>query len=128
MEARRNPADAEAALCDHDELYALGRIARARHDVSHLHGANQSRFFERSRYGEKTSRFARPAAGRDGAFRQFAIYGWQTQWFSLGPLRDLASYGPGPDRDASFCFRTGDVLRALCRLRAVGANVFRQAR
>src|SRR5262249_38157902 len=52
----RNAENAEGPLQDHDRLYAQSRHTRPRHDVSHLHGANQSRLLVRSRHGEKTAR------------------------------------------------------------------------
>ena len=45
MEALRDAGHAEVALQDHGGLHAEGRRARPRHDVPHLHGAGEPRFF-----------------------------------------------------------------------------------
>ena len=89
---RRNPGDAEGPLPHHDELHAEGRHARPRHDVSHLHGADQSRLLLRSRHGEEAARVARAAAGRDRDVRQLAVHRRQAQRLPLVPLGDLARH------------------------------------
>ena len=53
---RRHADDAEGPLQDHDRLHAEGRHARPRHDVPHLHGADQPRLLLRSRHGEEAAR------------------------------------------------------------------------
>ena len=64
LEPRRHPGDAEGPLQDHDQLHAEGRHARPRHDVPHLHGADEPRLLLRSRHGQEAARLARAAAGR----------------------------------------------------------------
>ena len=56
LDARRHADDAEGPLPDHDRLHAEGRHARPRHDVPHLHGADQSRLLVRSRHGQEAAR------------------------------------------------------------------------
>ena len=53
---RRDADDAEGPLPHHDRLHAEGRHARPRHDVPHLHGADQSRLLLRSRHGQEAAR------------------------------------------------------------------------
>ena len=53
LDPRRHPDDAEGPLQDHDRLHAEGRHARPRHDVPHLHGADEPRLLLRSRHGAK---------------------------------------------------------------------------
>jgi len=60
-----------------------GRKIRSRHDVPHLHGANQPRLLRRSRHGEEAAGLARAAAGGHRHFVQFAIYEGKANGFSL---------------------------------------------
>ena len=56
---------------------------RPRHDVPHLHGADEPRLLLRSRHGEEAARVARAAAGRDRAVREFAVHRRQAERLSL---------------------------------------------
>ena len=47
---------------------------RYRHDVPHLHGADEPRLFLRSRHGEEAAGLARAAAGRNRDVRQLALH------------------------------------------------------
>ncbi len=70
----RNAAHAEEPLQDHDRLHAEGRPLRSRHDVPHLHGADEPRLLLRSRHGEEAARLARAAADRDRAVCELAVH------------------------------------------------------
>src|SRR5262249_60516051 len=74
MEAPRSPEKAEGRLQDNDRLYAESWHARARYDVSHLHGADQSRLRLGSRHGEEAAGIDLAAAGCDGVVRQLAVH------------------------------------------------------
>ena len=124
----RHADDAEGPLQDHDRLHAEGRHARPRHDVPHLHGADQSRLLLRSRHGEEAARLARAAAGRDRAVRQLAVHRRQAERLPLVPLGNLARHRQSARRHAAVRVRGRHGLRALRRLRARRADVFRQAR
>ena len=102
LDARRHAANAEGPLQDHDRLHAEGRHARPRHDVSHLHRADQSRLLVRSRHGQEAARVARAAAGRDRAVRQFAVHRRQAERLPLVPRRNLARHR---QRTAPACCR-----------------------
>src|ERR1044072_5740099 len=65
VDARTNAAHAEEPLQDHDRLHAAGRPLRPRHDVPHLHGADEPRLLIRAGHGEEAARVARAAAGCD---------------------------------------------------------------
>ena len=54
LEPRRHAGDAEGPLQDHDRLHAEGRPLRPRHDVPHLHGADEPRLLVRSRHGARS--------------------------------------------------------------------------
>ncbi len=96
------PIDAEGPLQDHDGLHAEGRHARPRHDVPHLHGADEPRLLLRSRHGEEAARLARAAAGRDRAVRQFAVHRRQAERLPVVPL---AKSGATPTTTAPACCR-----------------------
>ncbi len=68
------------------------------------------------------------AAGRDRAVRQFAVHRRQAERLSLVPLGDLARHRQPARRHAALGVRGRHGLRALGRLRARRADVFRQAR
>ena len=124
----RDAADAEEPLRDHDGLHAEGRHARPRHDVPHLHRAGEPRLRLRSRHGEEAARLARAAAGRDRAVRQLAVHRRQAERLPVLPLGDLARHRQSARRHAAVRVRGRLGLRALCRLRARRADVFRQSR
>ena len=128
MDARRDAQDAEKPLSHHDRLHAEGRDARPRHDVPHRHRAGEPRLRQRSRHGRQTARRPRAAAGDDGSVRQFAVHRRQAQRLPVGALGDLAPHRRGAHRHAAVRLRAGHGLRALRRLRARRADVFRQAR
>ena len=92
MDAGPDAGDAEGPLPDHDRLHAEGRPPRPRHDVPHLHGADEPRLFVRSRHGEEAARLARAAAGRDRAVRELAVHRRQAERVPLVPLGDLARH------------------------------------
>ena len=128
LEPRRHAGDAEGPLQDHDQLHAEGRHARPRHDVPHLHGAGEPRLLLRSRHGQEAARVAGAAAGGDRAVRQFAVHRRQAERLPLVPLADLDRHRQPARRHAAFRLRGRHGLRALRRLRARRADVFRQAR
>ena len=101
---------------------------RPRHDVPHLHGADESRLLLRSRHGEEAARLARAAAGRDRAVRELAVHRRQAERLSVVPLGSVARHRQPARRHAAVRVRGRHGLRALCRLRARRADVFRQAR
>ena len=68
------------------------------------------------------------AADRHGAVRQFAVHRRQAERLPVVPLRDLARHRQRPHRHAAVRLRGRHGLRALCRLGARRADVFRQAR
>ena len=68
------------------------------------------------------------AAGRDRAVRQFAVHRRQAQRLPVVPLRDLARHRQCALRHDSLGVRGRHGVRALGRLRARRADVFRQAR
>ena len=92
MEPRRNAGDAQGALPHHDRLHAEGRHARPRHDVSDLHGTDQSRLLLGSRHGHEAASGFGSAADRDGTVRQLAVHRRQAERLSIVPLRDLARH------------------------------------
>ena len=77
---------------------------------------------------QEAARLARAAAGRDRDVRQFAVHRRQAERLSLVPLGDLARHRQRARRHAAVGVRAGHGLRALGRLRARRADVFRQAR
>ncbi len=105
----------------------VGKL-RPRHDVPHLHGADEPRLLLRSRHGEKAARRAGAAAGRDRAVRQLAVHRRQAQRLPVVPLGDLARHRQPARRHAAVGVRAGHGLRALRRLCARRADVFHQAR
>ena len=127
LDAGANAANAEGPLQDHDRIHAEGRHARARYDVPHLHGADQSRLLFRSRHGQEAARIDRAAAGRDGAVCQFAIHRGQAERLLVIPFGNLARHRQCARRHVALGVRAGHGFRALGRLRARRADVFRQA-
>ena len=71
---------------------------------------------------------ARAAAGRDRAVRQLAVHRRQAERLPVVPLRNLARHRQRARRHAAVGVRARHGLRALRRLRARRADVFRQAR
>ena len=122
LDARRHAEDAEGPLSHHDELHAEGRQARPRHDVPHLHGADQSRLSFRSRHGEEAAGVAGAAAGRHRAVRQFAVHRRQAERLSVVSLGNLARHR---QPSAPACCRgrsspawgssAGSIMRSTCR-------------
>jgi glutamate--cysteine ligase len=126
--SRRYAGDAQGPLQDHDGLHAEGRHVSAGHDVPHLHRAGEPRFLLGSRHGEEAARHrsrcsrsarrcsptrpspkASPTASCPSARRS-------------GPTRTPTR------RHAALRLRGRLRLRALCRLRARRADVFRAPR
>ena len=129
LDARRDAGDAEVALRDHDPLHAEGRQPRPRHDVPHLHHPGQSRLRRRGRHGAEDARRPGAAADRHRALRQFAVHSTASRTASSPTARDdLAGHRQPPHRHAALRLRDGLRLRALRRLGARRADVFRQAR
>ena len=122
------PGDAQGPLQDHDRLHAEGRPIRPRHDVPDLHGADQSRLLLGSRHGQEAQGLGGAAADSDRAVRQFAVHRRQAQRLPVVPLRNLARYRQCTLGHDSLGVRGRHGIRALGRLRARCADVFRQAR
>ena len=127
-EAGRDPLDAQGPLSDHAGLHAQEGHARAGHDGSDLHGAGQSGFRVRSRHGAQDAGRARAPAGRDRAVRQLALRRGQAQRLLLLSQPCLGGHRPRPLRHPALRLRGRHELRALCRLRARRADVFRLPR
>ena len=64
----------------------------------------------------------------DRSVRQFAVHRRQAERLPVLPLRNLARHRQCARRHAAVGVRGGHGVRALCRLRARRADVFRQAR
>ncbi len=128
MEALRDAGHAEIALQDHGELHAEGRQARPRHDVPHLHGAGEPRFFRRGRHARQDACRARAAADRHRALREFPLHREPSERLPLLPLGDLARHRSEPHRHAAFCLSRRLRLREIRRLGARRADVFRRPR
>ena len=99
----------------------VGKL-RPRHDVPHLHGADQSRLLLRSRHGEEAAGIARAAAGRHRDVRQFAVHRRQAERLSVVPLGDLARHRSRPHRHAAVGVRAAawgssamSTMRSTCR-------------
>ena len=75
--------------------------ARPRHDVPHLHGAGEPRFFQRSRHARQDARRPGAAADRHRALRQLALHREPAERLPLLPRRDLARHRPQPHRHAA---------------------------
>ena len=81
-----------------------------------------------SRHGQEAARVAGAAAGRDRLVRQFAVHRRQAERLPVVPLGNLARHRCRPRRHAAVDVRAGNGVRALGRLCARRADVFRQAR
>ena len=77
---------------------------------------------------QEAARLARAAADRDGALRQLALHRRQAERLPVDAHRDLARHRQRPHRHAAVRVRGRLRLRALCRLGARRADVFRLAR
>ena len=102
---------------------------RPRHDVPHLHRAGEPRLRRRSRHGPQDARRPRAAADRHRPLRQLALHRRRAQRLPVLALGEIW-LDTDPDRTGMlpFAFEPGLRLRALCRLGARRADVFRQAR
>ena len=125
---RRSADDAQGPLRHHAQLHAEGRRLWAGDDVPHLHGAGESRFRVRSRHGEEIPRRPGAAAGGDRAVRQFAVPRRQAERISLIPRHIWTDVDNARAGMLPWVFEDGMWLRALCRLRARCADVFRLSR
>ena len=81
-----------------------------------------------SRHGQEAPGVGGVAAGGDRLVRQFAVHRRQAQRLPVVPLRDLARYRQCALRHDSVGVRGRHGVRALGRLCARRADVFRQAR
>ena len=104
-----------------------GGRARPRHDAPHLHGAGQPRLRRRSGHGGEAPRVPGVAAGGDRAVRQLALHRGQAQRLPFHARAGLDGHGPGPHRHPRRGVRAGLRLRALRRMGARRAHVFRGA-
>ena len=125
---RRGPADAQGPLQHHAPLHAQGRRLWAGDDVPHLHGAGESRFLQRSRHGQEIPRRPGAAAGGHRAVRQFAVPRRPAQRLPVLSQPDLDRCRQCALGHAALGVRGRHGLRALCRLRARCADVFRLSR
>ena len=126
--ARGDPLDAQGPLQDHAPLHADARQPRPRHDDAHLHRAGQSRLRLGNRHGPQDAHRHGLAADCDGALRQLALRRGQAQRLPQLSQPRLDRYGPRSLRPALVRLRARHGVRALCRLRARRAHVFRGAR
>ena len=124
----RNAGDAQGPLRHHARLHAQGRRLWPGHDVPHLHRAGESGFRIRSRHGEEIPRRPGAAAHHHRAVRQFAVPRRPAQRFSVLSRPGLDRCRQCPRRHAALGVRGRHGLRALCRLRAGCADVFRLSR
>ena len=126
---RRDAVDAQGPLQDHARLHAQGRHARPGHDDAHLHGAGQPRLRQRSGHGEEVprrrSRCSR-SRPRCSPIRR-SPKASRTAICQLS-LAHLDRHRSGPHRHARLRVRGRLRLRALRRLPARRADVFRLPR
>ena len=85
-------------------------------------------FADESRHGDEDARRASASAGRDRALRQFALHRRQAERLQILSRRDLARHRSRSHRQSSLRVRAWHGVRALCRLRARCADVFRLSR
>ena len=128
LAARRGAVDAEGPLPHHARVHAEKGPAWPRHDAADLHSANQSRLPQRSRHGAQVPRQPRVAAGGGGAVRKFAVRRGKAVGVSQLSQSGVDRYRSRPLRHAAVRIRGRVRVRALCRLPARRADVFRLPR
>ncbi len=121
----RRILDAQRPLSDHARLHAQARHAGARHDEPNLHSTGQSGLCRRSGHGPQVSGRHCAAARGDGAVRQLALHRKPAKRLPELSQPHLDRHRPGPLRRSAAGLRGRLRLRALCRLRARCADVFR---